>query len=135
MDTYAGARAAFTSLAGIPFVGVPLGIAAAAGAIAMGMAQVAQVRGLTYSGRALGGPVMGGKPYIVGENGPELFTPSTTGNITRNQDLQGGSPVSVNFTIIANDTTGFDQLLTSRKGVIQQIISDAMLEKGKRSMV
>lgn len=135
MDTISGARAAFASLAPIPFVGVPLGIAAAAAAVAAGMAQVSQIRALTYSGRQLGGPVMGGKPYLVGENGPEMFTPATTGSITRNSDLGQSQPVNVNFTIVANDTQGFDQLLTSRKGVIQQIISDAMLERGQRSMV
>lgn len=115
--------------------GPPLSFIYVAGAIAAGLAQVAQIRSQQYSGRALGGPVMGGKPYIVGESGPELFTPSTTGSITRNSDLQGGGVTNVNFTIVANDTTGFDQLLASRKGVIQQIISDAMLEKGRRSMV
>jgi hypothetical protein len=78
---------------------------------------------------------MGGQTYMVGENGPELFTPNTTGSITRNQDLGGSSPTNINFTIVANDTQGFDQLLSSRKGVIQQIISDAMLERGQRSIV
>ena len=115
--------------------GPPLSFIYVAGAIAAGFKQIAMIRSQQYSGRALGGPVMGGKPYIVGERGPELFTPSTTGNITRNSDLQGGGVTNVNFTIVANDTTGFDQLLASRKGVIQQIISDAMLEKGRRSMV
>jgi hypothetical protein len=115
--------------------GPPLSFIYVAGAIAAGLAQVAAIRSQTFSGRALGGPVMGGKSYIVGESGPELFTPSTTGSITRNSDLQGGGVTNVNFTIVANDTTGFDQLLASRKGVIQQIISDAMLEKGRRSMV
>ncbi len=129
MNTY---MAATKALATYPF---PFGLIAAAGAVAAGLAQVAQIRSQNYSGRALGGPVMGGKPYIVGESGPELFTPSTTGSITRNSDLQGGGVTNVNFTIVANDTTGFDQLLASRKGVIQQIISDAMLEKGRRSMV
>jgi hypothetical protein len=129
MNTY---MAATKALATYPF---PFGLIAAAGAVAAGLAQVAQIRSQNYSGRALGGPVMGGKSYIVGESGPELFTPSTTGSITRNGDLQGGGVTNVNFTIVANDTTGFDQLLASRKGVIQQIISDAMLEKGRRSMV
>ena len=129
MNTY---MAATKALATYPF---PFGLIAAAGAVAAGLAQVAQIRSQTYSGRALGGPVMGGKSYVVGESGPELFTPSTTGSITRNSDLQGGGTTNVNFTIVANDTTGFDQLLASRKGVIQQIISDAMLEKGRRSMV
>jgi tape measure domain-containing protein len=129
MNTY---MAATKALAMYP---PPFSFIAAAAAVAMGLAQVAQIRSQSYSGRALGGPVMGGKPYIVGESGPELFTPSTTGSITRNSDLQGGGVTNVNFTIVANDTTGFDQLLASRKGVIQQIISDAMLEKGRRSMV
>lgn len=129
VNTYTGATKA---LATYPW---PFGLIAAAAAVAAGMAQVAAIRSQQYSGRALGGPVMGGTPYLVGENGPEIFTPNTTGSITRNNQLGGGQPVNVNFTIVANDTQGFDQLLTSRKGVITQIISDAMLERGSRSMV
>jgi len=130
VNTYQGATKA---LATYPF---PFGLIAAAAAVAAGMAQVSAIRSQQYSGRQLGGPVMGGQTYMVGENGPELFTPSTTGSITRNGDLDmGGKPVNVNFTIVANDTQGFDQLLTSRKGVITQIISDAMLERGQRSMM
>jgi hypothetical protein len=127
MNTYLGVTKA---LAVYPF---PFNLVFAAGALAAGMAQVAQIRSQNYSGRALGGPVMGGQTYMVGESGPELFTPQGTGSITRNGDLTGGQPVEVNFTIVANDTQGFDQLLSSRKGVIQQIISDAMLERGQRS--
>jgi hypothetical protein len=129
VNTYQGATKA---LATYPF---PFGLIAAAAAVAAGMAQVAAIRSQQYSGRALGGPVMGGQSYIVGESGPELFTPNTTGSITRNNQLGGGGDVNVNFTIVANDTEGFDQLLTSRQGVIKQIISDAMLERGQRSIV
>lgn len=110
----------------------PFSFIAAAAAVAMGMGQVAQIRSQQYSGRALGGPVMGGETYMVGENGPELFTPSTTGSITRNDQLGGGG-TNINFTIQANDAAGFDQLLLERKGMIQQFISDAMLERGQRS--
>jgi hypothetical protein len=129
MNTY---MAATKALATYPF---PFGAIAAAGAVAMGLAQVAQIRSQSYSGRALGGPVMGGQTYMVGESGPELFTPQGTGSITRNGDIGGGGVTNVNFTIVANDTTGFDQLLASRRGLIQQVISDAMLEKGRRSMI
>lgn len=129
MNTYMGATKA---LASYP---PPFNFIAAAAVVGLGLAQVAQIRSQQYSGRALGGPVMGGVPYMVGESGPELFTPSTTGSITRNGDLQGGAPVNVEFTIVANDTQGFDALLSSRKGVIQQIISDAMLERGQRSLM
>lgn len=37
--------------------------------------------------RAQGGPVIGGGSYIVGENGPELFTPNTGGNIIPNNAM------------------------------------------------
>lgn len=129
MNTY---MAVTKALASYPF---PFSLIAAGGALAFGLAQVAQIRSQQYSGRALGGPVMNNKTYMVGENGPELFTPTSNGSITRNSDLPMGNVVNVTFEITANDTTGFDQLLASRRGVIQQIISDAMLEKGKRSMV
>lgn len=39
--------------------------------------------------RAGGGPVMAGGAYIVGEQGPELFTPSTSGNISTAQQTAG----------------------------------------------
>jgi hypothetical protein len=45
-------------------------------------------------GRALGGPVSSGRPYIVGEVGPELFVPSSSGNITPNNAL-GGSVINL----------------------------------------
>ena len=128
MNTYLGATKA---LAMYP---PPFNFIAAAAVVASGLAQVAAIRSQSFSGRQLGGPVMGGQSYIVGENGPELFTPNTTGSITRNQDLGSGRPVTVNFQIVANDTTGFDQLLYSRRGMITQIINDAVLEKGKRSI-
>lgn len=34
-----------------------------------------------------GGPVMTGSQYLVGEKGPELFTPKTAGTVTSNSDL------------------------------------------------
>jgi hypothetical protein len=37
--------------------------------------------------RALGGPVSFGKPYLVGERGPELFVPGATGRIETNGAL------------------------------------------------
>jgi SLT domain-containing protein len=113
--------------------GPPLSLIYVAGAVAAGMAQVAAIRAQKYSGRAVGGPVASNSPYIVGERGPELFVPGTAGNIVPNNQLGGGGePVTVNFTILANDTRDFDQLLTSRQGLITQIIRDAQQERGTR---
>jgi hypothetical protein len=46
--------------------------------------------------RALGGPVAPGGSYLVGERGPELFTPGTSGMITPNNALGGGTSITVN---------------------------------------
>ena len=50
--------------------------------------------------RAEGGPVDSGESYIVGEKGPELFTPSQSGNITANDKMSG---VNIgHITVVAN---------------------------------
>jgi phage-related minor tail protein len=46
-------------------------------------------------GKAIGGPVQGGKPYIVGERGPEMFVPSRSGSIVPNNALGGGMTINV----------------------------------------
>jgi hypothetical protein len=53
-------------------------------------------------GRAIGGPVRAGSPYIVGEAGPELFVPSSSGTIHTagaTARMAGGGPtiVQLNF--------------------------------------
>ncbi len=45
--------------------------------------------GLT--GRASGGAVISGTPYIVGEQGPELFMPGQSGTIIPNNNVGGGN--------------------------------------------
>ena len=48
-------------------------------------------------GKALGGPVMGGTSYLVGERGPELFTPQSNGTIIPNNRLgSGGTTININ---------------------------------------
>ncbi len=75
-------------------------MAAAESIQAWGYAQAAMIaaQGIVEiaGARAKGGPVEGGKTYLVGEKGPELFTvPGTGGQITSNANLQkamgGGS--------------------------------------------
>lgn len=61
--------------------------------------------------KAMGGPVSGGRPYMVGERGPELFVPSGNGKIVPNNQLAGagagGMNVSVNITVNAKDANSF----------------------------
>ncbi len=42
-------------------------------------------------GKAAGGPVSAGTPYLVGEAGPELFVPPGSGSIVPNSALNGGA--------------------------------------------
>ena len=60
------------------------------------------VAGMFGGFRASGGPVTGGTSYIVGERGPELFTPNTSGAIVPNGAL--GAKVS----IVVNNNAGPD---------------------------
>jgi hypothetical protein len=48
--------------------------------------------------RAMGGPVTSGQSYLVGENGPEIFIPNSSGQIN-NDPSGGGSGVTVHQTI------------------------------------
>jgi hypothetical protein len=49
--------------------------------------------------RAMGGPVTAGTSYLVGEQGPELFTPGRSGAITPNHSLGGGGGSVINLTV------------------------------------
>jgi hypothetical protein len=49
-------------------------------------------------GRASGGAVMAGTTYLVGEKGPELFTPSGNGSITPNNKLGNSTVINLNVT-------------------------------------
>lgn len=52
---------------------------------------------LGIGGRASGGPVSAGTPYMVGEQGPELFVPGRSGSIVPNGVLGGGG-ITINIT-------------------------------------
>jgi len=56
--------------------------------------------------KAAGGPVRGGSTYLVGERGPELFTPGTSGMITPNHALGGGTNVVVNVDASGSSVEG-----------------------------
>jgi len=55
-------------------------------------------------GRATGGPVSPDRPYLVGERGPELFVPTSSGRV---ETLRlGGSPRDVRVAITINAGAG-----------------------------
>lgn len=60
-------------------------------------AGISALGSLFGGGKASGGPVRAGHSYLVGENGPEMFTPMNAGNITPNGKM-GGNVVNINQT-------------------------------------
>jgi len=59
----------------------------------------------SFGARAQGGPVNSGSPYMVGEKGPELFVPHSSGSIVPNGAMGssggGAGGVTVNYNIAA----------------------------------
>ena len=84
-------------------------------------------------GRAMGGPVSAGSSYMVGERGPELFTPKHGGNIVPNNALGGGSTsVVVNVDASGNSNVQGDQAQAKQLGVVVSAAVQAELVKQQR---
>jgi len=71
--------------------------------------------------RAQGGPVDSAHSYVVGENGPEWFTPGTSGTITPN-GAGGGTVVYQNFDARGADVAAIQRL----EGLIEKSKYDAV---------
>ena len=67
---------------------------------------IGAVAGFLSGGRANGGTVMGGRSYVVGERGPELFTPGRTGSIAPNSAIGGDTSVVVNVDASGTEVQG-----------------------------
>ncbi len=72
---------------------------------------------------ANGGPVQAGQRYVVGERGPEMFTPNVSGTITPNSQM-GGNGVTVVQNI--NISTGVQQTVRAEiRQMMPQIAQSA----------
>lgn len=83
-----------------------LSVAAAAAAIIATVTSVPEFK-------AAGGSVAAGRPYIVGERGPELMVPGQSGTIVPNHMLGGGG---ITFNITTPDARSFRTMLESNSG-------------------
>jgi phage-related minor tail protein len=64
---------------------------------------------MTFFPKAKGGSVMSSGSYLVGERGPELFTPGRSGSIAPNGSLGGGANVVVNVDASGSSAQGDGQ--------------------------
>lgn len=83
--------------------------------------------------KQFGGPVMKNKPYIVGEDGPEMFVPNNNGAIIPNNRMGGGS-TSVTYNIQAVDAPSFQALIARDPDFIHAVASKGAnnLPSGRR---
>lgn len=89
-----------------------------------------------FEPRANGGPVTAGRPYLVGEKGPELFIPGQSGGIVPNNQLAmaGGGDTNVNITyeIKAFDSKGATAAIAEQAPTIVGIVEQSFRKRGKR---
>ena len=109
--------------------GIPMAIAIGA----MGAAQVAIIASQQPPAQ-FGGSRLPNSPFLVGEKGPELFTPNTAGSVTPNHQIGGGG-ATVNFNITTVDAQSFGNLLDTRRGQIVNMINSALNNKGQAALV
>ena len=100
--------------------------------LALAMAQVDNIRKTQPAKREMGGSVSKGTPFLVGERGPEIFTPNQSGGITPNHQMGNAN---VTFNIQANDARGFDSLLQARRGMIVGMINKAMRNNAQTGLM
>lgn len=82
---------------------------------------------LGLPGRATGGPVSAGRGYVVGERGPELFVPSSSGRI---EHLSNGAARDVRVAIAIQTPSPSDpQVLRQSSRQVARAIRSALVER------
>ena len=82
--------------------------------------------------KKLGGPVSANESYIVGEDGPEIFTPGQSGHITPNNQIGGGGAnVNVSFNITAFDAQSATTAIAAQAPTIVGIIEQSFRKRGR----
>ncbi|MBS3962081.1 MAG: tail tape measure protein [Sandarakinorhabdus sp.] len=74
---------------------------------------------LGLPGRATGGPVAPGRAYVVGERGPELFVPTSSGRVEARDAARG--PVNVTVNISAPREAGRDFMAQTGRQVAREV--------------
>ena len=88
--------------------------------------------------RENGGPVTGGRPYLVGERGPELFVPGQSGGIVPNGGLamagaSGGSTnINITYDIKAFNAKDATAAIAEQAPTIVGIVEQSFRKRGKR---
>lgn len=96
------------------------------------------ITGFLFGGRASGGSMMAGKPYLVGESGPELVIPSrgstvANANLTRDA-MGGGQAVVINqtFQFSANGDDSVKRIIAAEAPKIAALTQKQIVDQRRR---
>lgn len=110
---------------GLGALGLGSGGGSGGGGLLGGLAQLGTnlVGGLLgLPGRATGGPVSPGRAYMVGEQGPELFLPTSSGQVLKSGTGQGGArDIRVSITVNGNGQDAPRALARSARQVARAV--------------
>jgi DNA-binding phage protein len=90
------------------------------------------------AGRASGGAVQAGRPYVTGEHGRELFVPSSSGRVLSVAQSKaavaggGGTSVVQNFNFAANGDESVKQLIAQAAPRIAKMTEKGILDSRRR---
>ena len=76
-----------------------------------------------------GGPARAGKSYIVGERGPELFTPGISGMVSPNSSLGGSTNIVVNVDASGSNVEGDEQQSRELGRLISVAVQSEILQQ------
>lgn len=110
-------RLALSAMAEIARAAVAGGIGAATGGVGIGGGLLSLGQSLLLGlfgapGRATGGPVSAGRAYRVGERGPELFVPTTSGRV----EAAGGAVRNIAITVNVQGQAGSEPQRLAQTG-------------------
>ena len=80
-------------------------------------------------GRATGGPVTGGRAYMVGERGPEIFIPTSSGQINNNAAPAAAPQVQMTINISDNGQNSAPDQLRRSSRQIARALRSALAQK------
>ena len=120
-------RVALSSLAEVARSALSAGIGSlsgsggGAGAGLLGLASSLAASLFGAPGRAIGGPVSAGRPYIVGERGPELFVPGAAGRIHNGAGTAAARTIRITVNVGGNMGGDPQRMAASGRQIAQAV--------------
>ncbi len=88
------------------------------------------ISALGLPGRATGGPVSPGRPFLVGERGPELFVPTSSGRVETGGFAGGGANIRLTINVSDNGRGSAPDALQRSSRQIARSVRQALARAG-----